>query len=126
MKFLLNSFTHTLPTQDNLKLWGKIFSDSHLCKNRDLTTHCLNSCRVSLNQVRFTWRHNNIVNYIVQSVDTYHYPIFKSDVLDFNSLSTSHFTKCIFRTDSVFLKEDTQKCVFSNTQQNNILYYIYY
>ena len=25
-----------------------------------------------------------------------HYPIFKSDVLDFNSSSTSHFTKCIF------------------------------
>ena len=23
MKFLLNSFTNTLPTQDNLKLWGK-------------------------------------------------------------------------------------------------------
>ena len=26
---------------------------------------------------------------------TGHYPIFKSDVLDFNSSSTSHFTKCI-------------------------------
>ena len=36
-----------------------------------------------------------------------HYPIFKSDVLDFNSSSTSHFTKCIFKTNSVFLKEDT-------------------
>ena len=27
---------------------------------------------------------------------TVHYPISKSDVLDFNSSSTSHFTKCIF------------------------------
>ena len=43
--------------------------------------------------------------------DIYHYPICKSDVLDFNSPSTSHFTKCIFKTDSVFLKEDTQKCI---------------
>ena len=25
-----------------------------------------------------------------------HYPIFLSDVLDFNSSSSSHFTKCIF------------------------------
>ena len=25
-----------------------------------------------------------------------HYPIFKSDVVDFNSSSTSHLTKCIF------------------------------
>ena len=74
MKFLLNSFTHTLPTQYNLKLWGKTFSyKCHLCKNRDSTTHCLNGCRVPLNQGRFTWRHNNIVNYIVQSVDTSQY-----------------------------------------------------
>ena len=50
MKFLLNSFTHTLPTQNNLKLWGKTFSyKCHLCKNRDCTTYCLNGCRVSLN-----------------------------------------------------------------------------
>ena len=34
MKFTLNSFTNTLPTRDNLKLWGKNFSDKcHLCKN---------------------------------------------------------------------------------------------
>ena len=64
MKFLLNSFTNTLPTQDNLKLWGKTCSDKcHLCKNRDSTTHCLNGCTVSLNQGRF----------IVQSVDTCKY-----------------------------------------------------
>ena len=76
MKFLLNSFTRTLPTQDNLELWGKTFSHKcHLCKNRDSTTHCLNGCRVSLNQVEFTWRHNNIVNYIVQSVDTSQYKV---------------------------------------------------
>ena len=31
--------------------------------------HCLNGCRVALEQNRFTWRHNNIVNYIVNSVD---------------------------------------------------------
>ena len=30
------------------------------------------------------------------SLSTVHYPIFRSDVLDFNSSSTSHFTKCIF------------------------------
>ena len=77
MKFLLNSLTNTLPTQDNLKLWGKTFSDKcHLCKNRDSTMHCLNGCKVSLNQGRFTWRHNNIVNYIVQSVNTSKYKVY--------------------------------------------------
>ena len=70
MKFRLNSFTNTLPTEDNLKLWGKNFSDKcHLCKNRENTMHCLNGCRIALEQKKFTRRHNNIINYIVNSVD---------------------------------------------------------
>ena len=77
MKFILNSFTNTLPTQDNLKLWGKSFSDKcHLCKNRDSTLHCLNGCKVALNQGRYTWRHNNILQYIVNSVDTSRFSVY--------------------------------------------------
>ena len=77
MKFILNSLTHTLPTQDNLKLWGKAFSDKcNLCKNRDSTSHCLSGCKVSLDQGRFTWRHNNIVNFIVNSVDKSRFTVY--------------------------------------------------
>ena len=68
MKFLLNSFINTLPTQDNLKLWSKTFSDKcHLCKNKDSSLHCLNGCKIALRQGRFTWRHDNIITYIVNS-----------------------------------------------------------
>ena len=70
MKFLLNSFINTLPTQNNLKLWGKMFSDKCLnCKNRDSTLHCLNGCSVMLHQGRYTWRHDNILKYIHDSID---------------------------------------------------------
>ena len=70
MKFLLNSFIYTLPTQDNLKLWGKNFSDKcHLCKNRDSTLQCLNGCNIALDQGRYTWRYDNILRYIVNSVE---------------------------------------------------------
>ena len=34
--------------------------------------------------------------YLYYIMSMSHYPIFKSDVLDFNSSSTSHLTKCIF------------------------------
>ena len=34
--------------------------------------------------------------YSTVQYSTVHYPIFKSDLLDFNSSSTFHFTKCIF------------------------------
>ena len=77
MNFILNSITNTLPTQDNLKLWGKTFSDKcHLCKNRDSTLLCLNGCKVSLNQGRYTWRHDNILKYIVNSVEKSNFTVF--------------------------------------------------
>ena len=82
MKFLFNSFINTLPTQDNLKLWSKTFSDKcHLCKNKDTTLHCLNGCKIALCQGRFIWIHDNItyITYIVNSVDKSKFTLF-SDI----------------------------------------------
>ena len=80
MKFLLNSFIHTLPTQNNLKLWNKTLSDKcKLCGNRDSTLHTLSGCHVSLTGGRYTWRHDNIVRYICESVDISQYDVF-SDI----------------------------------------------
>ena len=80
MKFLLNSFINTLPTQDNLRLWGKKISDKcHLCKNRDSTLHCLNGCKIALDQGRYTWRHDNILRYIVNSVEKSSFKVY-SDI----------------------------------------------
>ena len=40
-----------------------------LCKCRQTTNHVLSSCKHSLNTGRYTWRHNCIIHYIVNSVD---------------------------------------------------------
>ena len=70
MKFLLNATIDTLPTAANLKRWKKSSSDlCKLCKRYQTTDHVLNACKVSLDTGRFTWRHNCVVNYIVNSVD---------------------------------------------------------
>ena len=85
MKFILNSSIYTLPTMNNLKLWSKASSDKcHLCGNRDRTHHCLSSCKVSLDQKRYTWRHDNLIRYIVESVDTDRYTVF-SDIPGFQT-----------------------------------------
>ena len=42
---------------------------------RQTTAHCLNICKVSLDTGRWTWRHNNIVNFVVNSWDTTKYTI---------------------------------------------------
>ena len=76
MTFLLNASIDTLPTAANLKRWKKSSSDKcKLCKNRETTNHCLNICRVALDSGRFTWRHNNVINYIVESLDSSRYTI---------------------------------------------------
>ena len=85
MKFILNSNIHTLPTMNNLKLWKKASSDKcHLCKNRDSTLHCLSGCKVSLDQKRYTWRHDNLIRYIVECVDTARFTVY-SDIPGFQT-----------------------------------------
>ena len=85
MKFLLNACLDTLPTRANLLQWGKTTSDlCTLClgANQDLqgrrketTHHILNGCKVSLDQQRYTWRHDNILKYICESVDKEKYQL---------------------------------------------------
>lgn len=70
LKFLLNASIDTLPTVANLKRWKKTSSDlCKLCKQHQTTNHILSSCKVALETGRYTWRHNCIVNFIVNSVD---------------------------------------------------------
>ena len=80
MKFLLNASIDTLPTQANLKRWKKSGSDMcPLCKGRQTTNHVLNICNVGKETGRWTWRHNCIVSYVVNSIDTEKYTVF-SDI----------------------------------------------
>ena len=69
-KFLINSTIHTLPTQNNLKLWNKAASDKcHLCGNRDSTKHTLSACKVALDQGKYTWRQDSILQYVADSLE---------------------------------------------------------
>ena len=62
---------YTLPTAANLKRWKKSSCDlCKLCKQRQTTDHILSACKVALNTNRYTWRHNCVISYIVNSVDS--------------------------------------------------------
>jgi hypothetical protein len=74
LKFMLNACIDTLPTPANLKRWKYTASDKcKLCGNKGTTNHYLNCCKVMLDTNRYTWRHNNLINFIVTNVD----PVFK-------------------------------------------------
>ena len=70
-RFAINAGLNTLPTADNLKRWGKRTSDScQVCAGQGKQTlnHVLSSCRVALEQGRFTFRHDSVLRTIVDFV----------------------------------------------------------
>ena len=65
LKFLTNACIDTLPTNSNLNRWKKRNSPNcQLCGNRETLLHVLNNCRTMLDQGRYTWRHNSVLNYL--------------------------------------------------------------
>ena len=70
MKFVLNSSINTLPTKSNLCLWGKRTNDKCRCGVKETLNHLLNCCQLALNEGRFTYRHDSVLNnYIASCLD---------------------------------------------------------
>ena len=66
-KFVLNAGLNTLPTGDNLKRWGKRTTDAcKVCRGsgRQTLHHLLSSCSSSLEQGRYTFRHDSCLRTI--------------------------------------------------------------
>ena len=58
-----------MPTLDNLKRWGKRVNDRcPFCGNIQTLLHVLSNCSTSLDQGRYTWRHNSVLLSIVKSL----------------------------------------------------------
>ena len=65
LSFAINASIDTLPTFRNLKLWGKKMSaNCKLCGNTQTLLHVLAGCKTMLEQGRYTWRHNCVLNHL--------------------------------------------------------------
>ena len=81
-KFVINSLCDTLNNKVNLKRWGKALNDKCcLCKNRATLHHILNHCSVSLEQERFTWHYNNILQHIYKTITSGFHPDNSPEIL---------------------------------------------
>ena len=77
LKFMLNASIDTLPTPANLKRWKYGASNKcKLCDNKGTTNHLLNCCTVMLKTDRYTWRHNNLINFIVNNLDKSRFKVY--------------------------------------------------
>jgi hypothetical protein len=70
-KFMINSSNNTLPSGSNLKIWSNsvIQTTCAGCRKPNPTLkHVLNGCTVFLNQGRFTWRHDRVLDDIYKGI----------------------------------------------------------
>ena len=66
LKFAMNAGINTLPSLDNLKRWGKRTNDRcPFCGNIETLLHILSNCSTSLDQGRYTWRHDSVLTSII-------------------------------------------------------------
>ena len=106
-RFARQALIFSLPVRNNLKRWKKVNSDAcPLCDGKQTQLHVLNHCVKSLNDGRYTWRHDSIlytIMYYVKQLSQKGYEIY-ADLEGFVS-PNELFTGQV-RPDIALKKED--------------------
>ena len=69
LSFIIRSTYDLLPSKANLVKWGKEEDPScPLCQKRQSMEHVLSSCKVSLADGRYTWRHNRVLQELALTI----------------------------------------------------------
>ena len=70
MAFACRAATNSLATPDNLARWGRIVDPRcKLCTHSPCTLgHLLSNCKVALDQGRFTYRHDQVLLYLLKTL----------------------------------------------------------
>ena len=71
IKFLIVSVYDVLPSPSNLFCWGKVDAPScPLCLRRGTLEHILSCCSKALREGRYTWRHDQVLKAIAETIFT--------------------------------------------------------
>ena len=69
LQFVIGTTYDTVSSPKNLKRWGLAASDAcALCGEECTTSHILAGCPLSLQQGRYTWRHNRVLRVILHGL----------------------------------------------------------
>jgi hypothetical protein len=96
IKFILNATVNWLKTPDMMKIWGyKKTAYCALCNHSQCTLHhIISDCPTALNQGRYTWRHDSILEYLAQVVQEI---VDKANTREPEETTVSHIDKNFVR-----------------------------
>ena len=71
LSFVIRSLYDQLPSRDNLRKWGMV-EDSRCVLYGEVQTlrHVLSSCKYALAEGRYTWRHNQVLQILVEAMES--------------------------------------------------------
>ena len=139
LSFLLRAGCDTLPTPMNLARWNIITSRvCTLCHcTQPTTNHILTGCSIALDQGRYTWRHDSVLQVLVRNFKKDLPPCYKIYAdLPGHQASVSpastilpHITSTLSRPDLVVVSTDSitllELSVVTNTEHHCLWYTIY-
>ena len=107
--FTIRYINNTLPTRKNLHKWGvSTTSECAFCLSPESLLHIVAGCKTCLNEGRFTWRHDSVLNLIASTLKSLNYSNLYVDLPGY--LSPSVITGDTLRPDLVLTIEN--KCIY--------------
>ena len=106
--FTIRYINNTLPTRKNLHKWGvSTTSECTFCLSPESLLHIVAGCKTYLNESRFTWRHDSVLNLFASTLKSLNYSNLYVDLPGY--LSPSIITGDTLRPDLVLTTEN--KCI---------------
>ena len=107
--FTIRYMNNTLPTRKNLVKWGTApTSECSYCLEQESLLHVVAGCKSYLNEGRFTWRHDSVLNFIASIIKSVKACNIYADLPGF--ISPSVITGDKLRPDLVLTL--TTKCIY--------------
>ena len=101
--FTIRFINNSLPTRKNLHKWRIISSpECSFCNYRETLLHVIAGCNSYLD--RFTWKHESVLNFIVNNLSFPHIQKIFADLPSFSNPST--ITDDDYRPDILILTKD--------------------
>ena len=107
--FTIRYINNTLPTRKNLQKWEiSPTSECLFCLNPESLLHVVAGCKTYLNEGRFTWRHDSVLNFIASILKSVNHSNLYADLPSY--ISPSVLTGDELRPDLLITLED--KCIY--------------